>query len=167
MRLLTTTVHFVYVQNPFTEEADPPAGQASNSDSNAYQEVAAHSLEALSTAAAGNRAYDPVTTYQEYSNIYATHGGQSGYGPARDETLPDGSHNNIGFLLNPTAGTPSSVIDPNLEASVIEAAEQSAAAALSTSPQIQKDGTEAPDQAEEQVVAALRTFQDQLNQHAQ
>lgn len=97
---------FVHVTDPFEDEQTAPTSAD-------YQQVAAHSLEALSTAAAGNSTAEPrELEYAEYSGSYEPAGKRSENTLARaDQANPD-----INFLLNPSS-TPSALIDPNLEAS--------------------------------------------------
>jgi hypothetical protein len=84
------------------------------------QQVAAHSLEALSTAAADRPSYPPQNT--AYYTQPPPANGNPEYGFITTDQVNNGtgsSANNLGFILNPTQQRiPSSVIDPNLEASV-------------------------------------------------
>lgn len=112
---------WVYVTDPTAEDTSTPPPQAQTPDS--YQQVAAHTLEALSTAAADHISYPPqATAYytsmtsQDVHPDYAFVRGEAGNGV--------GHGNQINLLLNPQGQTPSSLIDPNLEATVAQAAEQ-------------------------------------------
>ena len=85
----------------------------------AYQQVAAHTLEALSTAAADHVSYPPQATA-----YYTAATPQTESHPEYGFVRTDGAGiapqtGNINFLLNPSQGqTPASLIDPTLESSV-------------------------------------------------
>lgn len=120
---------WVHVSDPTADDPSalsPPPQTPPSTD--AYQQVAAHTLEALSTAAADHISYPPQATA-----YYTASGPQAEtipeYGFVKNDTGKGlgGPSNNINFLLNPSHGQTSSLlIDPNLEATVAQAFEQAA-----------------------------------------
>ena len=120
---------WVTVSDPTAEDASdasPPAEPAATSDD--YQQVAAHSLEALSTAAA-----DQTTSYPPQGTAYYTAANAQSeahpeYGFVQAEPIgttnggPTGSINY--FLANSGTQnqTDTSLIDPNLESTLGESA---------------------------------------------
>ncbi len=113
---------FVYVADPNAEElTTPPPHTPATSDK--YQQVAAHTLEALSTAATDHISYPPQATAYYTATPANAH---VDYGFVRGEPGAGvgGPANNIDFLLNPQGQTPASMIDPTLESSVAQALEQ-------------------------------------------
>lgn len=160
---------FVEVPDPYADEPNDtaPAAQVPSTTSDAYQQVAAHTLEALSAAAADHPPYPPATNFPDY-NVYASHEvTQPVYGPARTELAPSGSQtNNISFLLNPSqTHTPSSLIDPSLESSVVPAVDQAHEARLSASPRQERhESKDEPDnrlgESDSRVAFVLKSFTD-------
>ncbi|ETI19566.1 hypothetical protein G647_09400 [Cladophialophora carrionii CBS 160.54] len=122
---------WVYVSDPNAEDpnaASPPTHAQTTSDT--YQQVAAHTLEALSTAAA-----DHTTSYPPQGTAYYTAANpQSESHPEYGfmQGGPPGAANgdtpgNIGYFLGNSASrnqTDTSLIDPNLESTVNSAAER-------------------------------------------
>jgi hypothetical protein len=124
-------VTWIYVSDPNAEEAnDASSPSHPGTTSETYQQVAAHTLEALSTAAA-----DQTTSYPPQGTAYYTAAGPQSeshpeYGFVQAE--PTGSANggpsgNINYFLansNTQNQTDTSLIDPNLESTVGNATEQ-------------------------------------------
>ncbi|EXJ92966.1 hypothetical protein A1O3_01522 [Capronia epimyces CBS 606.96] len=115
---------WIYVTDPTAEDSTTPPPPQTQTPSDSYQQVAAHTLEALSTAAADHVSYPPQAT--AYYTTVASQDAHPDYAFVRGEPGSGigGQNNNINFLLNPQGQTPSSLIDPNLEATVAQAAEQ-------------------------------------------
>ncbi|KIV83627.1 hypothetical protein, variant 4 [Exophiala sideris] len=143
---------WIYVSDPNAEDSNavtPPPQTPATSD-NAYQQVAAHTLEALSTAAADHVSYPPQATA-----YYTAVGGQAvphpeyGFVGLEQHHGTDGEHMNSLDFLNTQANNASMMIDPNLEATVAQAAAQAVG-----------DGTEehAEGQDESTVAMALKNF---------
>ncbi|EHY59969.1 hypothetical protein HRR83_006333 [Exophiala dermatitidis] len=138
---------WIYVTDPDAEDSRTPPPQT-ETPSESYQQVAAHTLEALSTAAADHISYPPqATAYytsmppQDAHPDYAFVRGEAGNG------MHGGQGNNINFLLNPPGQTPASLIDPNLEATVAQAAEQAVGPELKSYELKENDGFEGEDGA--------------------
>ncbi|EXJ91154.1 hypothetical protein A1O1_04263 [Capronia coronata CBS 617.96] len=114
---------WIYVTDPTAEDSTTPPPQA-QTPSDSYQQVAAHTLEALSTAAADHISYPPQAT--AYYTSVTSQDAHPDYAFVRGESANGngGQGNQINLLLNPQGQTPSSLIDPNLEATVAHAAEQ-------------------------------------------
>jgi Fungal Zn(2)-Cys(6) binuclear cluster domain len=114
-------LRFVNITNPYGHDPEEETvGEAGNTG---YQQMATHTLEALSTAATRDSTSDiqfasyPSTTYAENNTMFAH------YNVTRTEYPPYAARPDISNALN------SSVIDPNLEA-VSTAAEQTTATTL-------------------------------------
>jgi hypothetical protein len=123
-------VTWVYVSDPTAEEthdASSPSHPTAISDT--YQQVAAHTLEALSTAAA-----DQTTSYPPQGTAYYTAANPQTdshpeYGFVQPEAVgtTNGGPGSINyFLSNSTAPdhTDTSLIDPNLESTMGDATER-------------------------------------------
>lgn len=159
-------MQFVAVHDPFEDEQNGPSLVATNPNtSDPYQQVAAHTLEALSTAAVDHPPYSSSPNYADYSGVYPSRGDiHSGYGPARQDGVHAAGHqnNNISFLLNPSS-TPSSMIDPNLESSVAQA-EDPTETRVSGSPKPdqheEKEEDEHIDMSDSRVAYVLKNFAD-------
>lgn len=94
-----------------------------------FQQVAAHTLEALSTAATADQtSYPPQgTAYYTAANPHAESVPEYGFVRIDTGSGPSASGSNVNYpLLHPhsQSQTPSSLIDPNLEATVAQAAAQ-------------------------------------------
>ncbi|KEF63859.1 uncharacterized protein A1O9_01837, partial [Exophiala aquamarina CBS 119918] len=110
--------------NTGTEDSASPPPESSPSGTNAAQQVAAHSLEALSTAA--DISYTPQQPqHAAYYTTNAPSASHPEYGFVQPENVGNGMGqpgNNIPFILNPSSGqTHSSVIDPSLETAIARA----------------------------------------------
>lgn len=116
------------MSDPTAEDLSAPTTpQPPSSTTPSYQQVAAHTLEALSTAAADHVSYPPQNT--AYYTAPGPHtSSQPEYSFVRSDSTAGaagGPGTHINFLLNPAQGQTSSLlIDPNLEATVAQAAEQ-------------------------------------------
>ncbi|KAI1608776.1 hypothetical protein EDD37DRAFT_629545 [Exophiala viscosa] len=143
---------WILVSDPNAEDSSSvtPPPQTSATPDNAYQQVAAHTLEALSTAAADHVSYPPQATA-----YYTAGGGQAvphpeyGFVALEQQHGTEGDHmNNLDFL-NTQANNASMMIDPNLEATVAHAAAQAVG-----------DGSDeqAEGQDESSVAMALKNF---------
>ncbi|KIX03983.1 uncharacterized protein Z518_07536 [Rhinocladiella mackenziei CBS 650.93] len=156
---------WVYVSDPNAEETDttPPPQTPNTSDT--FRQVAAHTLEALSTAAADHVSYPPQGTAY-YTAATPPNESNPEYGFVRVEAgtgIGGQTNNNINFLLNPQGQTHSSLIDPNLEATVAHAAEQAdmKAAENKTSDQHNQEQVVEDDglvDSDSRVAMALRSF---------
>ena len=147
---LTNEVNFVNVTDVYaTDDHDVVSAQASLAAASvaqySAQQVAHSGLNTLSDAAGQ---YQPATTYDAgypSGSAYAHHRSVSGTGSQQ--------HNNIGFLLNPPKTTPSSVIDPNLEARI---SEDGTTADIPEHTEAVVDDED--DQTEQQVAMALKSL---------
>lgn len=103
--------------------ATPPPQDPATSDP--YQQVAAHTLEALSTAAADHVSYPPqATAYYTAVGTQAVPHPEYGFVGLEQHHGTEGQHlNNLEFLES-QANNASMMIDPNLEATVAHAAAQ-------------------------------------------
>ena len=144
------------------EDSASPPPQSMPSGTNAVQQVAAHSLEALSTAA--DISYTPQQPqHAAYYTANAPSASHPEYGFVQPENVGNGMDqpgNNIHFILNPSSGqTHSSVIDPSLETAIARAIENPAE--MSAIPEMKDDTAEHemtdPD-PDSQVAMAHRTF---------
>lgn len=141
---------------------DPYADDQSLSNPD-YQRVAAHSLEALSTAASDNPNSDgpPPNAFDDFTNLY-TH--SQGHGRRQGGSISHlhNQNSDIGFLLNPSSNTPSALIDPNLEVShdhdLAHDLQQHQEGGLGVGDESKLDGA----QIEEQVLAALQSTAESL-----
>lgn len=153
--------------NPAAEGSATPPQQSSPGGANAVQQVAAHSLEALSTAA--DISYTPQQPqHAAYYTTNAPSVSHPEYGFVRAENVGNGMGqpgNNIHFILNPSQGQPhSSLIDPTLEASVAQAAESAEEVGVMEDMKTEAPGNEMTDaEAESQVAMALRNFNETPN----
>lgn len=113
--MLTDTVQWVIIDNPYDENQNPSNPGVATS----YQQVASHSLEALSTAATDQPNY-PQPHYDDFGtgSLGGRSSSRTGYGPA----MHGQNHQNIDIshLLNPSSNTPANMIDPNLEATDVQ-----------------------------------------------
>jgi hypothetical protein len=104
-------VQWVIIDNPYDESQNP---SNPNMAASSYQQVASHSLEALSTAATDHPTYLSAGNYGDYNSHHfvGRSNSRTGYGPV----MHGQNHQNtdINFLLNPS-NTPANMIDPNLE----------------------------------------------------
>ena len=140
---------FIHITDPYADDhvqpllSTPPIALGSPT-SGTYQNIASHSLEALSTAAtAGSQHAQNQPSYipqsqNPFNDIYSVTYGNSpppmtralrkrnvgaGAGVGQNSSSPaaGGQNNtNLSFLLNPSAAALNSVIDPNLENSTAE-----------------------------------------------
>lgn len=148
--------------NTGAEDSASPPPQSSPSSANAVQQVAAHSLEALSTAA--DISYTPQQPqHAAYYTTNAPSASHPEYGFVQPENVGNGMGqpgNNIHFILNPSSGqTHSSVIDPSLETAIARAIDnpgELSAIQESKDDAAENEMTDAD--AESQVAMALRNF---------
>ncbi|KAK5451679.1 hypothetical protein LTS15_007939 [Exophiala xenobiotica] len=165
------TLTWIQVSDPNSEDSNavtPPPQEPATSDP--YQQVAAHTLEALSTAAADHVSYPPQATA-----YYTAMGSQSAphpeYGFVRlenDDGTREGSSNNANYM-NAQGQNTSLMIDPNLETTVADPAEQAVSMEESADHTGAQDGHEndghdshiegdGMGDSESRVAMALRTF---------
>ena len=159
---------WIAVTDPNSEESTtPPPLTPTTSD--AYQQVAAHTLEALSTAAADHVSYPLQATV--YYTVAQTESHPEYRFVRADGTGVGPQTGNINFLLNPSQGqTPASLIDPTLESSVGFVVEQATETKAAENPTDKADVKtqleEHDDQEQEEAMAdsdsrvamALRSF---------
>ena len=120
---------WIHVSDPTADDPNAASPPENSAGSESYQQVAAHTLEALSTAAADQTSYPPQGTayyttvnpqtesHPEYGFVQAEPAGATNGGPPG---------NNNYFLGNASSHTQTdtSLIDPNLEATVNNAVDQ-------------------------------------------
>ncbi|KAK5267462.1 hypothetical protein LTR99_006653 [Exophiala xenobiotica] len=167
----TVNLTWIQVSDPNADDSNavtPPPQEPATSDP--YQQVAAHTLEALSTAAADHVSYPPQATA-----YYTAMGSQSTphpeYGFVRlenDDGTREGSSNNANYM-NAQGQNTSLMIDPNLESTVADPAEQTVSMEESADHSGAQDGHEndghdshiegdGMGDSESRVAMALRTF---------
>lgn len=167
MILIEAIVTWIHVSDPTADDtnATTPSPQT-EANSDTYQQVAAHTLEALSTAAAADH-----TSYPPQGTAYYTAQTESnpeyGFVPEPGSTGTGPSPNMNYVLIHPSSRdeTPSALIDPNLETTVAQAAEQAVGVGAAENPKAQDGDNQDSKEAEEgmadsdsRVAMALRTF---------
>lgn len=156
---------WIHVSDPNAEDVTATSPPPQTSTAETYQQVAAHTLEALSTAAADHTSYPPQGTayytaanaqneaHPEYGFVQAESAGSSTGGPS----------SNVNYYLsdsNAQNQTDTSLIDPNLETSAANGTEHGGdgEAEQAGKPSAETGDEEKEQDAESRLAITLREF---------
>ncbi|KAH0842263.1 hypothetical protein AYO21_00118 [Fonsecaea monophora] len=160
---------WIHVSDPTAEDANAVTPPRTPTTSDMVQQVAAHTLEALSTAAADQTSYPPQgTAYYTTANPATDSHPEYGFVQAEPASSTSGGlSRNIHYYLSnssPQAQTDASLIDPNLESTVTatshegEQMDEARDLKAESEDEKRKEQEDSLTDADTRVAMALRTF---------